>query len=57
MTNDPILIPPVVHQATEPPAVQPAIHHQARLATEEEIRAADQLFAKQQQEQQTPPQA
>ncbi len=50
MADQPILLAPVVHQVTEQHVVEAAQQAQPRLATAEEIRAADQLFAKQEQE-------
>ena len=52
MADEPILISPIVQQSLEQQAVEAAHHDQSRLATAEEIRAADQLFAQQQEEQQ-----
>ena len=52
MAEEPILMAPVVHQVTEQPAADIVRHDAARLATPEEIRAGDQLFAKQEREQQ-----
>jgi len=52
MAEQPILIAPLVHEHVEQPKVELAQHTPARLATAEEIRAADQLFAKKEQEQQ-----
>lgn len=49
MSDEPILIPPIVHQTAEQP--QPALaDHASRLATPEEIDAADRLFAQQEKE-------
>src|SRR4051794_14323217 len=49
MADEPILMMPAVHQNVEQPA--PVIDHAApRLATPEEIHAADRLFAEQEKE-------
>ena len=53
MADEPILIAPVVQQHVEQPQAELAQHTPSRLATPEEIRAADQLFAKKEHEAQT----
>ncbi len=52
MADEHMAIVPLVQHHVEQPKVDPAPNAAPRLATPEEIRAADQLFAKQAQEQQ-----
>jgi hypothetical protein len=52
MADEPILIAPVAHHIAKRQAAEAAQQAQPRLATAEEIRASDQLFANQQQEEQ-----
>jgi hypothetical protein len=50
MSDEHVPIVPIVQHHVEQPKVDLAQHTPPRIATPEEIRAADQLFAKQQQE-------
>jgi hypothetical protein len=52
MADEHAVILPMVQHHVEQPKVDPAPNAAPRLATPEQIRAADQLFAKQEQEQQ-----